>query len=255
MDNLLKNKTAVITGGSSGNGRAIAMRFAEQGANVVIADVRSEPRESGTPTHEEIATKLGGQAIFVRCDVTELSDLRAAVNAAEAYGGIDIMVNNAGIIKIGSISELTEKMYDAVLDVNLKGTFLGCKVAAERMLGSEGGNIINISSTAGMVGISENSIYCASKGAVRLLTYSLAAELGPYIRVNVILPGTTETQMVTNDVQIIGTEDGKKQQQSIPLRRFGKPEDIGNAALYLASDLASYVTGESLVVDGGFLHA
>ncbi|USZ73706.1 SDR family oxidoreductase [Natronosalvus halobius] len=253
MSEILKNKTAVITGASSGNGRAIAMRFAEHGASVVVADVRSEPRESGIPTHHKIEAETGQEATFVQCDVTELSDLRAAVDAAEAYGGIDIMVNNAGILKTGGITEVTEKTYDAVMDVNAKGTFLGCKAATERMLEANGGNIINISSTAGMVGIPENSIYCASKGAVRLLTYSLAAELGPQIRVNAIHPGTTETQMVTEDIEIVGTEDGERQQQSIPLRRFGKPEDIGNAAVYLASDLAAYVTGESLVVDGGIL--
>jgi len=118
----------------------------------------------------------------------------------------------------------------------------------------DGGNIINISSTAGIVGGEENSIYCASKGAVRLLTYSLAAELGPEVRVNAIHPGTTDTQMVTEDIEIMGTDKVEEQTQSIPLRRFGRPEDVADTAVYLASDLSDYVTGESILVDGGSLH-
>ncbi|MFP8890729.1 SDR family oxidoreductase [Natrialbaceae archaeon A-CW2] len=253
MSDLLADKTAVVTGGASGNGREIAVTFAEHGADVIVADLQDEPREGGIPTHEKINETTGRQARFVKCDVTSLSDARSTIDAAEEFGGIDIMVNNAGILKMGSITELTEAEYDALMDVNSKGVFFGCKAAAERMLEGDGGNIINISSTAGMVGIPENSIYCASKGAVRLFTYALAAELGPDIRVNAIHPGTTETEMVTKDVEIIGTERGAQQEEAIPLKRFGKPKDIGNAAVYLASDLADYVTGESLVVDGGIL--
>jgi len=253
MSNLLVGETAVVTGAASGNGREIALSFAKEGADVVIADLQKEPRQGGKPTHEKIVEETDQQATFIHCDVTDQSDVRATVDAAEAYGGIDIMVNNAGVLKMGAITDITEEEYDALMDVNAKGVFLGCKAAAERMGKDDGGKIINISSTAGMVGIPNNSIYCASKGAVRLLTYALAAELGPDIRVNAIHPGTTETQMVTEDVEIIGTERGEQQEKSIPLRRFGKPKDVGNAAVYLASDLSDYVTGESLVVDGGIL--
>ncbi|MUV56201.1 SDR family oxidoreductase [Halogeometricum sp. CBA1124] len=254
MSELLSGMTAVVTGAASGNGREIALTFAEHGADVVVTDVREEPRESGQPTHELITETTDRDAVFVRCDVTDLSDVREAVNAADAFGGIDVMVNNAGILKMGHITDLSVDEYDAVMDVNAKGVFLGCKAAAEKMLEGKGGSIVNISSTAGIVGGAENSLYCASKGAVRLLTYALAAELGPSIRVNAIHPGTTETQMVTEDIEIIGTEKGEKQQEDIPLGRFGMPEDIANAAVYLSSDLADYVTGESLLVDGGVLH-
>jgi NAD(P)-dependent dehydrogenase (short-subunit alcohol dehydrogenase family) len=252
MSALLKDRTVVVTGAASGNGRSIARTFADHGADIIVADVREDPRESGTPTHELIETETERSAKFVECDVTDLEDIRDAVDAAKVFGGIDVMVNNAGILKTGAITELSEDEYDAVMDVNAKGVFLGCKAAAERM--NDGGNIINISSTAGIIGGEENSIYCASKGAVRLLTYSLAAELGPEVRVNAIHPGTTDTQMVTKDIEIMGTDKVEEQTQSIPLRRFGRPEDVADTAVYLASDLSDYVTGESILVDGGSLH-
>ena len=255
MSRLLEDTTVVVTGASSGNGRAIARTVAEHGADVVVADVRTEPREGGTPTHRLIDEETDRAATFVECDVTDLSDVRTAVDAADEFGGIDSLVNNAGILKTGPITELTESEYDAVMDVNAKGVFLGCKAAAERMEErDEGGSIINISSTAGIVGGDENSIYCASKGAVRLLTYSLAAELGPDVRVNAVHPGTTETQMVKEDIEIIGSGNEAERTESIPLRRFGRPEDVADAVVYLASDLSAYVTGESLLVDGGGLH-
>jgi NAD(P)-dependent dehydrogenase (short-subunit alcohol dehydrogenase family) len=250
---LLPDRTAVVTGAASGNGRAIARSFAEHGADVVVADVRESPREAGRPTHELIEAETDRSATYVDCDVTSLADLRGAVAAADDHGGIDVMVNNAGVLEMGPITELTEDDYDAVMDVNAKGVFLGCKAAAERLLADGGGSIVNVSSTAGMVGIPDNSVYCASKGAVRLLTYSLAAELGPDVRVNAVHPGTTETQMVTEDVEIVGTDRGDEQQRQIPLRRFGRPSDVADATVYLASDMADYVTGESLVVDGGIL--
>ncbi|MWG33396.1 SDR family oxidoreductase [Halomarina oriensis] len=253
MSRLLGGSTVVVTGGASGNGRAIALTVAEYGADVVVADRRRDPREGGRPTDELVASETDGRATFVECDVTSLDDVREAVGAADEFGGIDVMVNNAGIIKMGHITDLTVEDYEAVMGVNARGVFLGCKAAAERMMEGDGGSIVNVSSTAGIVGVPNNSIYCASKGAVRLLTYALATELGPDIRVNAIHPGTTETQMVTSDVEIVGTEKGERQQESIPLRRFGRPNDVADSVVYLSSDLASYVTGASLVVDGGVL--
>lgn len=251
MSDFLKDKVALVTGGASGNGRAIATKFAENGADIVVADVQRKPREGGRPTDERIAAETDAAARFVSCDVTEFADLTAAVDAAEEFGGIDVMVNNAGILETGSVTELSEEAFDRLMAVNVKGVFLGCKAVAERMRDGTGGSIVNISSNAGIRGRANNSAYCASKGAVRLMTYALADELGPAIRVNAIHPGTTETEMVREDIEIVGTEEARKRTEHIPLSRLGKPADVAEAALYLASGLSSYVTASSLVVDGG----
>lgn len=252
---LLEGTTAVITGAASGNGRAIAEVFADHGASVVVADVQTEPRRGGTPTHELI-TETGGSATFVECDVTDYDDVVTAVDAAEDFGGVDVMVNNAGIVgPQGAITELDFDDYQTLMDINLKGVFHGSKAAASRMLdhGTEG-SIINISSVAGIVGYGGISPYSAAKGGVRLLTYSLAQELGPDgIRVNAVHPGVIETAMTTQDNPLIGTDQGEQLKQTIPLREFGKPEDVAGICTFFASDLARYVTGESVVVDGGWL--
>jgi NAD(P)-dependent dehydrogenase (short-subunit alcohol dehydrogenase family) len=246
MPSTLDGKAALITGAASGIGRAIAIRFAESGADVVVADVQREPREGGKPTDELLA-----DAVFVETDVSEVADLRAAVETAvESFGGLDVMVNNAGIFP-GSqpIETVTEEDYDRLIDINLKGVYFGSKVAAEAMRErGEGGSIINLSSIAGLVGYDEAAAYCASKGGVTNLTRELAVELGDDgIRVNAINPGVIETAMTTDDAPIVGTID-----EQIPLHRDGQPEDVAGAALFLASDDSAYVTGHNLVVDGGY---
>ncbi|KZN23269.1 3-ketoacyl-ACP reductase [Haladaptatus sp. R4] len=252
MDQLLSGSVAVITGGSSGNGRAIARTFAEEGADIVVADIRDAPREGGTPTHEVIAAETGSEATFVKCDVTETDDLEASVEAAEEFGGVDIMINNAGIFRGENFLEVSEDDYDQLMDINVKGVFFGAQAAAKRMVANGGGSIINLSSVAGLEGTGEYVTYCTSKGAVRLMTYALADALGSEgIRVNSIHPGVIETMMTTDDVEIVGTEEGEMYEQMIPSQRFGTPQDVANAALFLASDLADYVNGESLVLDGG----
>jgi NAD(P)-dependent dehydrogenase (short-subunit alcohol dehydrogenase family) len=247
---LLDGKAAVITGGASGNGRAIAKAYAEEGANVVVADVQEEPRKGGTPTHELVPDEYGVEATFVECDVSDTDALVAAVDAAEAFGGVDIMVNNAGIFRQKEFLEVTEAEYEQLMDINVKGVFFGAQAAAKKMLEhGGGGTIINMSSVAGLRGSATFSTYHTSKGAVRLLTYSLADELGPQgIRVNAIHPGVIETTMTEDDVPIATDETA----ELAPLKRLGQPEDVAGAAVYLASeDLAGYVNGESLVVDGG----
>lgn len=256
MTGMLDGKTAVITGGASGIGREIGLRFAEEGANIVVADLQNEPREGGTPL-VEAATSMGVSATYVECDVRNRDQLQAAVDAADEFGGVDVMVNNAGIFRQEEFTAVDEADFEQMMDVNVKGTFFGAQVAAAKML-EEGreGSIINMSSVAGLTGSAQYSSYCTSKGAVRLLTYSLAAELGPQgIRVNVIHPGLIETEMTTEDVSIIGSEGGEQYLQTIPLRRWGEPGDVAEGAVYLASDQSSYVNGESLVIDGGMTYA
>lgn len=252
MSGMLDGKTAVITGGASGIGRQIGLRFAEEGADIVVADLQYEPREGGTPV-VEAAESMGVSATYVECDVTDVDRLRAAVDAADEFGGVDVMVNNAGIFRGGEFTEITASEFDEMMDINVKGVFFGSQAAARKILDSgREGVIINMSSVAGLTGSAQYATYSATKGAVRLLTYSLAAELGPQgIRVNAIHPGLIETEMTTEDVPIIGTESGEQYKQSIPLSRWGKPGEIADGALYLASDLSSYVNGESLVIDGG----
>lgn len=255
-DPLLDGRTAVVTGGASGNGRSIADAFAAEGANVVVADVQEEPREGGTPTHEHVRDEYGVEATYVECDVTDLDQLSDAVDAADEFGGIDCMVNNAGIFRAEEFVEVTEEEFANLMRVNVKGVYFGAQLAARKMLEGDGGTIINMSSVGGLKGTAGYATYCTSKGAVRLLTYSLAAELGPEgIRVNVIHPGLIQTEMTTEDVPIIGTESGEDYLQSIPSRRWGQPEDVADAAVFLASDRSSYVNGESLVVDGGMTNA
>ncbi|GAB3041013.1 SDR family oxidoreductase [Natronobiforma cellulositropha] len=255
MTALLSDRTAVVTGGASGIGREICHTFATHGADVVVADVQEEPREEGPPTHEWIRAETNAGATFVECDVTVRGDLEAAVDAADEFGGLDVMVNNAGIVgPISPIQEVSREEYERLRSINLDGVYTGCQVAAERLIERGGGSILNMSSVAGMVGYADISPYSMVKGGVRLLTYSLAAELGPHgIRVNVIHPGVIETAMTTDDFPIVGTEEEEATAEAVPLRRLGTPEDVANVATFLSSDLAGYVTAESIVVDGGQL--
>ncbi len=185
--------------------------------------------------------------------MTDTNDLEAAVDAAEEFGGVEIMVNNAGVFRDEEFLDVTEEDYYQLMDINSKGVFFGSQAAAKRMTNRDrGGSIINISSVAGLEGSGEYVTYCASKGAVRLMTYALASTLGPDgIRVNAIHPGIIETTMTTEDVPIVGTDLGDQFLETVPLRRNGQPEDVADTAVLLSSDLASYVSGTSFVVDGG----
>lgn len=254
MTELLADQTAVVTGASSGIGRAIAGAFGSEGADVIVADIREQPRRDGEPTHEMIESTSGARAKYIDTDVTETSDLEAAVDAADEFGGIDIMVNNAGILgPNGPITEISYQEYRELLDINLDGVFLGAKVAAERLIEQgDGGAIVNISSLAGLQGHANIIPYTTAKAGVRNMTYALAEELGTHgIRVNAIHPGEVETALTTEDMPIIGTEDGEAAKQNIPLGKYAQPEDVANAATFLASEMASHITAESLVVDGG----
>ncbi len=243
----LKNKTAIVTGASRGIGQNIAAEMARAGANVVVSDILP-----GAKTVSKIK-KLGKKAIYVKADVSKREDIENLMNQTiKKFKKIDILVNNAGIFIQNSTLKVDEKEWDKTIDINLKGMFLCAKTALKHM--KRGSCIINISSIAGIGGYPMAAAYCASKGGIRTLTKSLAAEFGNKgIRINSIHPGVIETEM-TNDL----LKDKKTKQgmlTKIPLKRTGKPRDIALPAVFLASDAASYITGEELVIDGGWIFA
>lgn len=249
----LKGKTAIITGGACGIGRATAHLFAREGAAVVIAD-RNEP--SGQAVAGEI-TALGGRAIFESANVTRATDCQRVVERSiREFGGIHVLFNNAGIIRRASIVELSEQDWDRVMTVNVKSVFLMSRQVVPLMAQAGGGSIINMASGWGLNGGPKAAVYCASKGAVVLLTKAMAVDHGPQkIRVNCICPGDTDTEMLHNEAQQLGESHDRLLAEAArrPLGRVGQPEEIAQAALYLASDAASFVTGTALVVDGGGL--
>lgn len=250
---LLEDRTCVVTGGSSGIGRGIALAFASAGADVVVADVQEAPKEGGQPTHEKIEAETERRATFVDCDVSHVPDIEATMDAADEFGGVDVMVNNAGIWRPEDFLAVTTEEYERMMDVNTKGVFFGCQAAARRMVENGGGAIVNVASVGGIFGNAGYPTYTASKAAVRTLTFSLAHALGPSgIRVNVIDPGAIETEIGPEDQEPLSDEQMAQFEQMIPLGGQGQPEDVASVALFLASDLAGYVTGESIVVDGGW---
>lgn len=249
----LSDRVALVTGGASGIGRSISSALAHHGAHVVVADLQAEPREGGTPIVDHINDELAGSASFVECDVTNRGQIDDAVAAAVDRGGLDILVNNAGIFAESPIGEAELDEFDRIMEINVKGVYMCAQAGASVMTSQgRGGSIINLSSVAGLRGTSPYSAYCSSKGAVRLMTYALADELGASgVRVNAIHPGVISTSMTNDDVPLIGGASEEQFLQQIPLGRFGEPEDVAGVALYLASDLSAYVSGASIVVDGG----
>lgn len=247
----MKGKVVVVTGGSSGLGRATALRMAEEGAAaIVIADRIEAPREGGQTT-VDLVKGLGVKAEWVETDVRRKADLERAVDVAERYGPIDVMVNNAGVFRRRPFLEIDEDEFDFVHDVNLKGVFFGCQVAAARMASGSGGSIVNLSSIAAYKGGPGQSTYHSSKGGVRSLTYALATELASSgVRVNAVHPGPTESEMLRTDTGF----HGRQTQVSVfPLGRPTMPEDVADAVLFLASERSRNISGASLTVDGGAL--
>lgn len=249
----LADKVALISGGASGIGRATASLFAREGAVVSVVDVD----DAGGRAAVKRIIDNGGQALFLHCDVTHAEDCRRAVQqTADKFGGLDILFNNAGIIRRSTVLEISEAEWDQVMAVNVKSVFLLSKHAIPLMAEAGGGVIINTASGWGLVGGRRAVSYCASKGAVVNMTRAMALDHGGQnIRVNCLCPGDTDTGMLRQEAQQLGTpaEQFLAEAAERPLKRIGKPEDIAQAALYLASDAASFVTGTALVVDGGGL--
>ena len=253
MSGLVDGKVVLVTGGASGIGRGICSEMARHGARlVIVADMRREPREGGA-TSEELVTAAGAHAVFQKTDVSSYKEMEQAVALASEHGGLDVMVCNAGIVLQEDPIAMSEEDYRRILSVNLDGVFFGAQAAGRHMIEhGKAGSIITMSSIGGLRGASRTAIYSTSKGGVQLLTASLADAFGPHgIRVNSICPGIIETALSTGS----GPDFQVAMQVAIgrtPLRRSGLPAEIGSAAVWLASDLASFVTGASIVVDGGY---
>jgi NAD(P)-dependent dehydrogenase (short-subunit alcohol dehydrogenase family) len=247
----LANKVALITGGTSGIGQATAILFAEEGASVAIT---GRHRERGQTARDTIL-RSGGKAIFIPGDVRKAEECRRAVDeTVSAFGQLDILFNNAGVFHPHTVLECSEEEWEEQMDVNLKGTFLMCKFALPEMIRRGSGIIINNSSGWGIVGGDSAAAYCASKGGVVLLTKAMAIDHGPQgIRVNCICPGDVDTPMLPEDARRRGLkwEDYFEGCAKRPLGRIGTPEEIAKAALFLASEESSFMTGAALVVDGG----
>jgi glucose 1-dehydrogenase len=254
LDPNFEGETVIVTGGTSGIGRETALQFGGAGATVLIGDVEREPNLAATSTAEAIR-EAGGEAAFVETDVSDRSAVEELVEAAREYGGVDVMINNAGVYRDGAVTELTEADLSAVLSVNVEGVFNGVQCAAIDMLErSDPGAIINTASISSQFAQHGQTVYDASKGAVMMMTRTAALELADEgIRVNAVAPGQIATEIVPGlaerQRELARTEGHLK---PVPLGRAGEPEDVAGAYLFLASEAADYVTGELLFVDGGW---
>jgi glucose 1-dehydrogenase len=258
LSHRLADKTIVVTGGASGLGRAMSLAFAAEGADVVVGDVRREPREGGEPT-DAVITAAGGRATFVAADAGRAEDIDALVATAVERGGrLDVMVNNAVVAGRHSkgLLETDEEDWDAMMAVGLRGVFLCCKRAVGQMLEQEPvdevrGRVINLSSQHGMVGTPGHVAYCAAKGGVVNLTRQLAVDFAREgVIVNAIAPG----KILTTPLDEPDTDEILEYSRNrTPFPRLGRPEDVASAAVFLAADASPYISGTNLLVDGGWM--
>jgi NAD(P)-dependent dehydrogenase (short-subunit alcohol dehydrogenase family) len=249
----LKNKVAVITGASSGIGLATAQLLSEMGVSVALLDVNDQQGK----TEAENIVKKGGKAIYCHCDVTSAQNCEStAQKVFEAFGKINILFNNAGVIKRKSVVDLAEEDWDMVINVSMKGVYLLSKFVIPLMTKSGGGSIINTGSGWGLKGGDDAVAYCAAKGGVVNMTRGMAIDHGNAgIRVNSVCPGDIDTPLLRDEAVQLGADETEfmKDAADRPLNRVGEPMDIAKAVLFLASDLSAWVTGTSLLVDGGGL--
>jgi len=247
----LENRVAIVTGGCSGIGSSIVELFVREGAQVMIGDIKEDKE-----TLARISAIRAGAVTFAKTDVRSSLDVQNLVDTAVSnYGTIDVVCNDAGIELVRPLLQTTEDDWNRVLDTNLKGTFLVSRFALPHLMKRRRGSIINLASQLGLVGLERFAAYCASKGGVIMLTKAMAVEFGSYgIRVNCICPGAIETPMMARELALEkNPEEAERRFIDLhPIGRLGKPEEIAEAALFLASDRSAFVTGSALVVDGGF---
>ena len=247
----LAGKSALITGGGTGIGQAMALAFAREGAQVAVAGRRKSKLEETL----RLIQDTGCSALALECDVTKAADtIRAVKSAEDAFGKLNILVNNAGALSVSTVETIAEDDWDHVMATNIKGPFLMSRAALPAMRRAGGGSIINLGSVLGIVAIRDRAAYCASKGAVSMLTRAMALDHAhDQIRVNCLCPSIVESDMTRN--LFAETEAGRQARESrlasIPLGRFGKPDDIAGLAVFLASDESSWMTGTVIPVDGG----
>ena len=244
-------ETVFVTGGGSGIGRETAMRCAEEGADVVVADVDREAVEETTDAIGE----AGGKASSHELDVRDADALAEAIDTTAEEGGIDVLVNNAGISHPRSdMEDVDIEVRDRVIDINTKGVWNGCRAAIPHLKDQGSGAIVNTASLAGLIGMPGGAAYSLSKGAVVNFTRAIAAELGSHgVRANAVCPGVVETPLVTDDRDPEEWPDLRdRMAEAYPLGRLGRPEDVANAVRFLASEEAAWITGHALVVDGGY---
>lgn len=247
----LNGKVAIVTGAGTGIGRGIALAFGREGAKVALLARRREPLDG---VAKELA-QLGAEARVIACDVTRSKATRSAVEEVEsAFGRVDALVNNAGILSVTTIETISEEEWDRVIETNLKGPFLMSRAVLPALRRAGGGTIVNVASVLGLVAMKDRAAYCASKGGVTLLTKAMALDHAhENIRVNCICPAIVETDLVKD--LFSETEAGRNARETrireFPLGRFGRPNDVAELAVFLASDESSWVTGTAIPVDGG----
>jgi meso-butanediol dehydrogenase / (S,S)-butanediol dehydrogenase / diacetyl reductase len=247
----LKDKVAIVTGGGTGIGRAIALAFGREGAKVAVLGRRREPlhRVAGE------LSQLGTKAVAVCCDVTKNQEVQRAVEEVrKTLRGVNVLVNNAGVLSVSTIETISEEDWDQVMEINLKGPFLMSRAVLPAFRRAGGGAIVNIASVLGLLAMKDRAAYCASKGAVVLLTKAMALDHAHQnVRVNCICPAIVETELVEGLFN--QTDEGQKTRNArigtLPLGRFGKPKDIADLAVFLASEESSWMTGTAIPVDGG----